>query len=86
MALQVLQRPFWDGQPIKQAELMRLTKDRDGRTRVAVLELWSHQVGWETRLLVDGEFQSSDVCRSQEAVFSLMEQLRDQFKAKGWTS
>ena len=39
MPIQVLQRPFWDGRPVKQAELMLLTKDRDdGRTRVAVLE------------------------------------------------
>jgi hypothetical protein len=85
MTIQVLQRPYWDGNPVKQADLMRLTKDRDdGRTRVAVLELWTHQFGWETRLLVDGEFRSSDVLRSQEDVFSEMERRRDAFKAKGW--
>jgi hypothetical protein len=49
-------------------------------------ELWSHQFGWETRLLVDGEFQSSDVCRDQEQVFSQMERVTAAFKAEGWAS
>jgi hypothetical protein len=54
MALEVLQRPHWHGTPIELGDLFRLHKDR-GEARAA---LFTHQLGWEVRLLVGSQFGS----------------------------
>jgi hypothetical protein len=41
MTIQVLQRPYWDGQPKHQADWFRLHKER----REAVCAMFSHQSG-----------------------------------------
>ena len=81
----VLQRPFWTGQPIKQALAFRVHKTIAGRERDAIAELWTHAFGWELRLLVDGEFQRSQVCRREGEVFATIDEWRGALKAKGWT-
>ena len=82
--LDVLQRPFWTGHPIKQAVAVRLCRTVVGRPREAVAELWTHEIGWELRLLVDGDFQRSQVCRSEDEVFTAIGEWRDALTAKGW--
>jgi hypothetical protein len=46
--------------------------------------MFSHQFGWELRLEVDGELIQSQVCRSQDEVFSTWESWLVPMKEKGW--
>ena len=66
--IEVLQRFTWNGEPREIGDLFRVTKNR----RKARAVIFSHQFGWEVRLLVGSqeELVSSQVCRSQEEVFS----------------
>lgn len=84
MTLQILQREFWSGRPVKQGDALRLRKTKDGRERTALGELWSHQLGWELRLLVDGEFVQSRVCRAQDEVFDTADAWKAALIDKGW--
>jgi hypothetical protein len=80
MTIQVLQRLWWDGEPRHQADWFRLTKG----TRNAVCAMFSHQLGWELRLTIDGELIQSQVCRSDEEVLSTWENWLAAMKEKGW--
>jgi hypothetical protein len=80
----ILQRYAWPGQADKMGDGIRLRKIVGDRERAAVGELWSHQLGWELRLFVDGEWQRSKVCRDQEAVFSTIDEWRAALLEKGW--
>ena len=45
----------------------RLHNSSCGQSREAVLELWSHEFGWELRLVIDGgDLRSSQVVRSND--------------------
>ena len=68
MPLQVLQRPHWHGTPIELGDLFRLQKNR----REARAALFTHQLGWEVRLLVGSQLEvvQTQVCRDQEEVLS----------------
>jgi hypothetical protein len=49
-----------------------------------VCELWSHEFGWELRLVVDGgELTRSQVCRSQDEVLDVTEQWKAAMVGKG---
>jgi hypothetical protein len=49
-----------------------------------VCELWSHEFGWELRLVVDGgELIRSQVCRSQDEVLDVTEQWKAAMVGKG---
>jgi len=74
MEHRTLQWEFWDGTPAPLGAGWRLHKSICGRSRQAVCELWSHQLGWELRLVVDGgDFRRSQVCRSQDEVLHVTE-------------
>lgn len=79
----ILARP-WNGEPLKQGHAVRLHKTIGGRERDAIGELWTHELGWEIRLFVAGEWQRSQVCRTQDEVFNTADEWRDALKAKGW--
>ena len=66
--IEVLQRFTWNGEPREIGDLFRVTKNR----RNARAVIFSHQFGWEVRLLVGSqeELVSSQVCRTQEEVLS----------------
>jgi hypothetical protein len=68
MPLQVLQRLDWHGTPIELGDLFRLHKDR----REARAPLFTHQLGWEVRLLVGSQLEvvQTQVCRDQEEVLA----------------
>ena len=51
MPLEVLQRFTWNGTPREIGDLFRVTKDR----RNARAVIFSHQFGWEVRLLVGSQ-------------------------------
>jgi hypothetical protein len=85
MALTTLQRSTWNGDPTKQGDLFRVHKNRCGRQLQAVCELWTHQLGWELRLVVnDGQLQRSQVCRSQDDVIDAGDTWKAAMVEKGW--
>ncbi|HVL65787.1 MAG TPA: hypothetical protein VM364_00865 [Vicinamibacterales bacterium] len=81
MAMQVLQRPDWHGEPLDQGEYFRLVKGE----RTAVCRLFTHQFGWELRLETSGDVRRTQVCRSQEDVFDTAERWKAAALALGWT-
>jgi hypothetical protein len=70
-----------DGTQRKQALLWTMTKGRNKRARCA---LWSHPLGWELRLTVNGELVRSQAYRLEDALLRNLADWRDQFAAKGW--
>ena len=80
----VLQRPDWYGNATKRGELFRVRKSRGGHSLEAVGELWTHQLGWEVRLVIAGELHRSEVCRSQDDVLTAGEQWKAALVDKGW--
>lgn len=72
----------WDGSPREQALVWQLTK----RRRSARCGLWSHPLGWELRVTVDGELVRSQAYRVAEDVLADSQQWRRQFAEKGWTA
>jgi hypothetical protein len=50
----VPQRPYWNGDPERLSDAFKLTKQKGDRTVTAVCEVWSHQLGWELKLMIDG--------------------------------
>jgi hypothetical protein len=83
MPLQVLQRSYWHGTPIALGELFVLHKNR----REAKAVLFTHQLGWEVRLLVGAqpEVVQTQVCRTQEEVLTTAEDWRTALTEKGWS-
>lgn len=82
--MNVLQRFIWNGTPVDLGDCFRLTKTKNGRQLKAVCRLFSHLFGWELRLEVNGELQRSEVCRSEDQVFSTFEQWKAGMVEKGW--
>ncbi len=82
MPLQVLQRPHWHGTSIELGDLFRLTKNR----REARAPLFTHQLGWEVRLLVGSQLEvvQTQVCRNQEQVLRTGEEWTAAMIEKGW--
>jgi len=62
----VLQRDNWDDTPKDLGDLFRLNKGK----QESRCQLTTHPFGWECRLMVGCELLQSQVCRSQEEVFS----------------
>ena len=83
MPIEVLQRLNWHGEPKEIGDFFRLTKNR----RHARAVIYSHQLGWEVRLLIGShsDVVQSHVCRTQEEVFSTGEQWKAAMIEKGWT-
>ena len=50
-----LQRAHWNGQPTHLGDLFRVTKVRGDKQFHAVCELWTHNLGWEVRLTINGD-------------------------------
>ena len=82
MPHQVLQRHDWHGTPRELGELFILHKDR----REARAVLVTHQLGWEVQLLVGTQLEvvQTQVCRSQDEVFTTGEQWKVAMMEKGW--
>ena len=89
MPSHVLQREFWSGHRVSLGTGWTLHKSVCGKAREAVCELWSHQFGWELRLMIDGGIlQRSQVCRSNDEVLDTQEQWKAAMLGNGscWTS
>ena len=82
MPYQALQRPPWHGTPIEVGDLFCLHKNR----REARAALFTHQLGWEVRLLVGSQLEvvQTQVCRDQEEVLTTGERWKAVLTEKGW--
>jgi len=55
-------------------------------TTAIVWQLWSHQLGWELRLVIDGgELTRSQVCRSNDEILDAQEQWKAAMVGKEWS-
>lgn len=81
--MQVLQRPDWFGSPVDLGELFIVQK----HARHATCRIHSHQFGWELRLVVGthAEVVQTQVCRSQDEVFTISEHWKAAMIEKGWS-
>jgi len=79
-----LQREHWNGEPTRLGELFRVATTRGEKQLTAVCGLWTHHLGWEVRLEVNGDLQRSEVLRSQDDVLTAGETWKAAMVAKGW--
>ena len=79
-----LQREHWNGQPTYPGDLFRVSKMRDEKELAAVCKLWTHHLGWEVRLEINGDLQRSEVFRSQDDVLTAGETWKAAMIEKGW--
>jgi hypothetical protein len=84
MPIEVLQRLTWNGTPKELGDLFRLTKNR----REARAALYSHQFGWEVRLLVGRQQEPvrTQVCKSQDDVLTTGETWKASMMREGWNA
>jgi hypothetical protein len=76
------QRFAWSGTPERLSPVWTLTKDR----RAAICELWSHQFGFELRLMISGDdLPRTHVCRDQQEFIAVDEAWRKALEEQGWT-
>lgn len=82
MPLQVLPRLHWHGVPHELGDPFRLTKNR----REARAVLFTHQLGWEVRLLVGSQLEivQTQVCRDREEVLKTGEAWKARMSEQGW--
>ena len=57
---------------------------RRAETSASTCELWTHQLGWEVRLEINGDLQRSEVFRSQDDVLTACEAWKAVMMTKGW--
>ena len=82
----VPQRPHWCEPAAMLGEGWRLRKAVCGHPRQVVCELWSHQLGWELRLVIDGgDLRRSQVVRSNDEILSLTEHWKTAMVGRGWS-
>lgn len=74
--------PQWTGEAREVSEVWRLRKG----TRLAVCTLWTHPIGAEARVTVDGELHRSQAGRSGLVVVELALDWKERFQEKGWTA
>ena len=79
-----IQRSVWDGHPVSLGTGFTLTRPKAGRELTATCGLWSHQLGWELRLEVNGLISAIAGCRSRDEVLDTCEQWRAAMIQKGW--
>ena len=79
-----LQREHWNGQPTYLGDLFRVSKARGEKPLTAVCKLWTHRLGWELRLEVNGDLQRCDVFRSQDDVLTAGETWKAAMIVKEW--
>jgi hypothetical protein len=80
-----LQREHWNGLPALLGDLFRVSKMRGDKQLDAACRLWTHQLGWEVRLEINGDLQRSEVFRSQDEVLTAGETWNAAMIEKGWS-
>ena len=79
-----LQRAHWNGQPTHVGNLFRVSRARGEKQLRAVCQLWTHALGWEVRLEINGDLQRSEVFRSQDDVLTAGETWKATMLERGW--
>jgi hypothetical protein len=80
------QRAIWNGPPERLPDAFCMQKRKGDRVLGAVCETWSHQFGWELRLMIDGHgLQLSSVVRSATEMNNTADSWRAAMLEKGWT-
>jgi hypothetical protein len=72
--------PPWTGTPTEAGDVWTLTKGE----RRACCSLWSHPLGGEVRLTVDGEWVRGETHREGLALLDVALEWKRQFEGKGW--
>ena len=72
--------PPWNGEARHVTDVWRLTKG----SRLAVCSLWTHPIGCEARVLVDGEMHRTEAGRNGLMVVELAIDWKARFQEKGW--
>jgi hypothetical protein len=80
----VIQRSFWDGNPVSLGTAFDLLKHSGSHELRAVCLLQTHQLGFELRLEVNGVFSRSQVCPSTNEVLETSEHWRTVMIQAGW--
>ena len=80
-----LQREHWNNQPTHLGDLFRVSKARGDKTLTALCKLWTHALGWEVRLEINGDLQRSEVFRSQDDVLTAGETWKAAMIKRGWS-
>jgi hypothetical protein len=80
------QRPDWRAAGNTPGERWRLHKAGCGHYRQAVCELWTHERGWELRLVVDGsDLRKSHVPHSSDEILNVTEEWKAAMVSRGWS-
>jgi hypothetical protein len=79
------QREFWNGAPERLRDAFTMTKSKHGRLLTAVCEVWSHEFGWELKLMIEGYgLQMSSVVRSAPEMMTTIDESQAAMSEKGW--
>lgn len=71
--------PAWDGKARVVGDIWRLRQD----ARLAICSLWTHPIGAEACVTVDGDLRRSEASRDAIALVDLELTWKGQFKEKG---
>jgi len=84
--MQVPKREFWNNaEPERLPDQWRMTKAKGDPTMTAVCEVWTHEMGWELRLQVDGQgLLMSSLTRSGAEMLTRVEEWHRAMLEKGW--
>jgi hypothetical protein len=82
-----LQRAVWNGTPERFPDAFTLTKTKGATSLTGVCEVWTHQFGWEMRLMIyDGHgMLVSSVVQSAEDLREKTKTWRSAMIEKGWS-
>jgi rubredoxin len=84
-AMQTRQREFWNGPPERLPGGFTVTRAKGDRVLTAVCQVYTHQMGWELRLQVDGQgLLMSSVVRSGAEMIAKVEEWQRAMLEKGW--
>ena len=84
--MQIPQREFWTGDPERLPDGFTLTKTQGDRTMTGTCEVWTHQFGWELRLVIEGHsLRRSWVARSMTEMLKTLEMWYAEMLEKSWS-
>ena len=77
--------PSRNTMPERLPDAFNLVKEWGARTLTATCETWTHPLGWELRLLIDGmDLHVPRVVRSANELATTMDELRTEMAEFGW--
>jgi hypothetical protein len=87
MPTKMSRREFWNDDPERLPDGFTVTKPNGDHVLTAVCEVWTHEMGWELRLQVDGKgLLMSSVTRASAEMLTSVEEWHRAMLEKGWTA